>query len=599
MTTPLRKLLSLVPLPCVVQVNGRDTLPDEFEDKDVLLFHKTITVHKVRATDEEGRDLLLPLTGQQVYEILPIDPCHDDKIFIGINQIVQHKVLPKFLRVLGGLYFGGPVSFIEEGDVIEILGTDVDDINDVDNGAGNDYALPGTDKLKVLLVRYMDETIRISSDNHSMSMFSTMIQPQPQPLYKLIKEQLPMRVRIPVESGTPNVQQRGILRLESLVTEEHILATHPRKKEILSIPVDLPLHVFKIANNKVDIATVLGALEGLYPSINTSWNVHELGNEVLPSRFVAKPRPLDVVFESWSNSYEGKEKAKEVLKDLLDHYQTKISTLEQERDLFQWYRRSSKAKQGPSECSLEEPRRNLPDLPLRNPNPPSVLPNTTQAEKADYCAPANEHSDQEFYDSDNDNDYDTLYDTIESDTRNRCYHDYKLMCDSLKETLVEREKRILKLSEELREQTTMQKEIAEDKRRLIAENEKLLSENKKLSKGGQDSRLSSRSFRFFKRRSHSTSSCIDDLRKQAGVADLTKREEETDLRRQEGVANMSTQEVCELLVNLNLPQYRGQFQKETIDGYLLSHLGEDILVNDLNMTRLHARKLTLHIEKRM
>ena len=65
-----------------------------------------------------------------------------------------------------------------------------------------------------------------------------------------------------------------------------------------------------------------------------------------------------------------------------------------------------------------------------------------------------------------------------------------------------------------------------------------------------------------------------------------------------GVQVMTTEDVSDLLRELQLSQYVDSFQKEQVDGLLLETLEEDILKADLGMTGLHARKLTNAVKKR-
>ncbi|XP_053382829.1 uncharacterized protein LOC128549662 [Mercenaria mercenaria] len=62
-------------------------------------------------------------------------------------------------------------------------------------------------------------------------------------------------------------------------------------------------------------------------------------------------------------------------------------------------------------------------------------------------------------------------------------------------------------------------------------------------------------------------------------------------------AALSVEEVGHYLKEMNLGKYISAFKSEMIDGTILSHLDEDILTRELNMTRLEALRLLNFIKE--
>ncbi|XP_071816112.1 uncharacterized protein [Apostichopus japonicus] len=182
--TPLTEVLSKRQLPFFVRLKEELTL-DERRDTKVVRRGRTLTLHfiirpkKVFATDKDGKEIVLPLYARQLYDVLPREPHHDDKVFQGTAEVIQSKPLPKRLRILAAVSSGHPDESQEAGEII--------DVSHIERRG----------QLKVLVGKSTITRKQFAfSEKMTTSSYTTMISKQPLHLSEIMKKyDLPLRVR--------------------------------------------------------------------------------------------------------------------------------------------------------------------------------------------------------------------------------------------------------------------------------------------------------------------------------------------------------------------------------------------------------------------
>ncbi|XP_002742129.1 uncharacterized protein LOC100367751 [Saccoglossus kowalevskii] len=513
MATTLDKLVTNTPLPCAVQVNGNycGTTDDYdgpmLEDREVLLLHFTKEMQRVYATDNDGVQYTLPLTGQQRYQIMPLDSHHDDRSYTSIREIIEDCPLPQYLRVT------------KRPSTIHCKLLDCDEVIEVNR-------VEEVDGVKQLLVCNKNNyTIRLSETEESGE-YSTNITVSLKPLPELIKEKLPLRVKIPSDSCSEKDDKMNgkILRLKSVATEKHVIATRPFHDEVLSIPLATPLQVFKITARDTDVTTVFSAMKALYKSVNSTWNIKDVGASKLPSSMQAVPQPLEDVLHTWGNSYQGRLKTADMCSKYTGEDQTDAHIYE----------------------------------PLQ-----------FKTESTVKC----DENETVYYSTIKDESIDSMNDTHK-------VIDYKLVCEHLKGVLSVKTKKILELESVLEERDKLDTRMVPPKR-----NEELI----------QQVRPIQTEQKFYT--PHSKQRILPRLNVPLPVVKTQRRSSEPCELHAEMHASVTVSDVCRMLLQLNLSQYTPQFEEEQIDGTILDALDEEILTTDLGMSRLHAKRLKLHLAK--
>ncbi|XP_071503616.1 uncharacterized protein [Diadema antillarum] len=276
-------------LPSCVQVVTPYSLegaPTTFRSTDVLMLHMTENVEKVAATDENGKEYLLPLSGKQLYEVLQLDPEVDVKTYKGTAALIDANPLPTFVKVLEG-YLGNTAEDTKEPD-------DVFYISRIEKDEPGQKVLYGACRGYPVRYRAMEDSAIYTTDTFS----------EPMQLSQIIDLGLPKRVRTLGRDGLRQHPELELnLRLDRVVDMTRVVATDTREERIITIPMETPLHVEKI---RPSYGELMDLLRPIYRIVNTSVCDEDITEALLLDDMKASPLPLKAALESWLESSAGK-----------------------------------------------------------------------------------------------------------------------------------------------------------------------------------------------------------------------------------------------------------------------------------------------------
>ncbi|XP_041460462.1 uncharacterized protein LOC121411699 [Lytechinus variegatus] len=301
-TTPLAKLVREEKLPQCIRITKNFLVLGShirFKKGDVLMLHFVYTKQVIHATDsKKGKVLRLPLHNKQEFEILPLDPLLDDKVYDGTAALINAKPLPDRVRVVDAHCS----THLEEqqcsDDVVQIEKIEVD----------KRFGKVLVGKLLDPVSEHVIGPCRFSQEM-TFSSYTTMVESEFQRLTQLKTRRFPLRVRIPDTSlGQRNRKVEQVLRLLDSSDEECVLATRSGDSLIYCLPLSAP---FSLERAPLPVEEQIPAfVSPLYANINRTWNVVDPLQAGMSYLLEEIPQPIEEVLEHWLASWEGKHRIK-------------------------------------------------------------------------------------------------------------------------------------------------------------------------------------------------------------------------------------------------------------------------------------------------
>ncbi|KAJ8047881.1 hypothetical protein HOLleu_07005 [Holothuria leucospilota] len=324
--TDIARILLDNDLPVTVIVQETFHSPRSFltVDKGVLLtLHLIRRPTRVYATDSNDNDYYLPLCARQLYQVLPMNPVHDDKEFEGTKALINTNLLPKRVRIKEAHYSDHPGEAQEVGDIIEIDRIEKRPVP-VDSDNPPQKCIIGTCNGVPLAF--------------SESMVSATYSAMPSIDFLTISEivtkfSLPLRVR---KADGPDF----VMILHRKDIEYHVVATPANSRNVLSIPVSWQGKVELLQNINLD-KLFRSLLPPLYPVVNTTWGLKEPGRCDLHPSMREVAQPLGEILDDWSRTKEGQAFVLKACENIVQSHKLRIEELLEEkqrlRNLEQMY----------------------------------------------------------------------------------------------------------------------------------------------------------------------------------------------------------------------------------------------------------------------
>ncbi|XP_022105336.1 uncharacterized protein LOC110987163 [Acanthaster planci] len=576
-------------------VEGSDLKLDKGESLLLLFIAELPRVHAVDTSN--GSEVWLPVHAEQLYERLPIDPRLDDKLYTGVTALMNSKPLPSVVRVLEGYGSDDYSECVDQEDIIQIS-----HIEEKDRRHGKERVLIAKNQIGHRLALHKDM---------DCAHFTTMMSALFLHMSELIELEFPQRVRVVEETNFEKrkPKEEKVFKLLSFKKDLQVIATRAKKPGLLSIPLSVPLALSIISFKD---KSVHSCLPPLFPNINLTWGVMEFGRLQLPKSLSEICQPLPEPLRGWLESFEGKERVCKVakvskedlvrdLKELTNYNKdltSRISFLDQvDRPLIPTRDKPVAPPRPQKPQTLKLPPKPPTLVPKPHPKPRSTPASEAEAKEIPKYEPRGKsRKDSDDYEipavsmggEEDDDDYEVVPDTTGTTKAGT-----DTACQELKIILQQKEKTITKLRDENERLTEKCKALEEERERIQQSNYRNIDEINRLQV--QIDRLLSKDDDEIYDTISPTERPLPNLPISPGAAiynspgDLmveTKLMSRTDV---EGVAD--------ILRQLNLGQYVEKFKQEEVQGELLVELEEDILTEDLGMTRLHARKLLMYIKK--
>lgn len=286
--TPLTNLLSKKQLPFAVKVKenfsvGKKQGGINLKDGSMLMMHFIVRPERVFAENPKHEDVVLPIHAQQLYEVLPMDSVHDGKVFYGTAEVINSNPLPKRLRIVDAIYSDAPGEAQEEGEIIEVSHVEK---------RGSEKVLVGRSSLTKQSFSF--------SEQMKESTYSAMITEEHISLSTIVRKfKLPLRVR---KVG----EKKSVFILNEVRKDAQVICTDPHNNEVFTLALTCPLRLDYIDNQGVE-AIVKATIPQLYPILNWTWDLSEIGRTPLPLQQRQTPQPLLGVLCHWLNSKDGLE----------------------------------------------------------------------------------------------------------------------------------------------------------------------------------------------------------------------------------------------------------------------------------------------------
>nr|XP_054750310.1 uncharacterized protein LOC129256025 [Lytechinus pictus] len=358
-------------LPICVKVQSNPPIKDcDCRGGDILMLHCTDKERLVKAVEPNGNTFYLPVHSNQLYEILPLDPKLDGKIYRGTMELVKADPLPQIVRVLIG-YF----DEAEEDDTKEQ--NDIITIEGVSKEADNETYLIG---------EIMGEPQRFRAMKDE-AVYTTQIFPEQLAMHDIVirfKDKLPVRVRTANPLTSSRGRQKELeFRLEAFVPRERVIATRARGEVVIAFPYSAPLKLDLITPPWSILPSLMAPLYGL---LNTSMCKKGLSEVRYPRKAMkAVSQPKKEVLDEWLQSPEGKIKINEIAEEENADMQKKMIALKADLKRAETELSFLKSQRPPPPMPLSPSHRGPlsstptllqtpPILPQRSPNRPSTLP---------------------------------------------------------------------------------------------------------------------------------------------------------------------------------------------------------------------------------
>lgn len=287
--TPLARLLSKKQLPFAVKVTrsldvpGKNKYGINLKAGGMLMLHFIVRPKRVFATDPKREGVALPIHAEQLYEVLPTEPAHDDKMFQGTAEVMKTNPLPMRLRIIDAIYSNVPEEAQEKGEIIEVSHVEK------------------RDGVKVLVGRSTLTKQNFAFPEHMQkSTYSAMISENHLTLSAIIRKfKLPLRVR---KVG----EKKSVYLLNEVRKEAQVICTDPQDNHVFAMALTCPVHV-DCVDKQGGEAIVKATVPQLYPLLNLTWGLMEIGRAPLPLQQQQTPQPLLGVLCHWLNSRDGSE----------------------------------------------------------------------------------------------------------------------------------------------------------------------------------------------------------------------------------------------------------------------------------------------------
>eukprot|EP00057_Strongylocentrotus_purpuratus_P022997 XP_011677471.1 PREDICTED: uncharacterized protein LOC105444653 [Strongylocentrotus purpuratus] len=289
-STTLAVFLCEMKLPQRIRITESLKVPDcraVLNRGDSFLLHFIRNNPTVHAATSEGQTIRLPVHAGQKYEILPLDPRLDDKVYNGTKQLLDASPLPSTVRVTEAFYSEEDDEDQVVGDIIQIEKLELDQ-----------------DRGMLLIGKCGSANIKYSKAMNST--FTTMLFPEFHRMTELKDHKFPQRVRIPDDTedlSHRSFKHKQVFHLKKFSDDKYVVATRANDPHIYSIPVATPIQftreIITIAEKQI-----LDMLPVLYPLVNSSWGLIDPTQKELPKSMRAAPQPLELVLAAWNASKE-------------------------------------------------------------------------------------------------------------------------------------------------------------------------------------------------------------------------------------------------------------------------------------------------------
>ncbi|XP_035676495.1 uncharacterized protein LOC118415783 [Branchiostoma floridae] len=567
----------------------------ELRKGEILTVHFVREVTKIHTQDQEtGAEFYIPLHCQQLFERLPRDPRHDDKLFLGAGPLFECDPLPEIVRSIDNFLSSDEYGTLEENDIVYIHGLD--------------SKLDHWGKRVILGVNQDGREVHIHEHECSCYMVSIPYW-RPEHMTEITKLDMPQRVRIPAKHYT-EVGKEKVLKLLELQEQEHYVVTKDGVRDVLSIPAHLDI---RVSIMPMAYPGVLRGLTSLQPCLNLTLNVRDVGLPPLPPEYDDVPLPLPDAMDSWRESWEGKQECEDLSKKANDKLKEEMALMQNhiaqlKRDLENSVPIRPPEPLPRNQVSLPPPRPPKPKSLRGDPIPPtSPTSPTTKSEKKglkkEVKTLLKKVPSLSFNKDDKpekkEKEKTTWFAGKETSegAQDGEYEDVENVYDELDEVKVQA------LLKELREQISKKEGII---RGLKSELEREKGWKKKyedLEKKHDDNvqmihDLQTEVDRLLVQQDEGAYDTVGNAGKTATLPEFNRGHYDLPVRPGGIVETLSIHEVVQLLSELNLQQYKKTFEDEQIDGELLSGLDEDMCVKELGMSRLHALRLLKKVGKR-
>ncbi|XP_063952227.1 uncharacterized protein LOC129256027 [Lytechinus pictus] len=582
----LSRFISKTTLPTCIRITKNFTSSKDaaiaFKSDEILLLCFVVKVEVVHATVGKT-EYRLPLHCTQLLEPLPIEPLLDDKSYKGTKALIEATPLPEMVRVVDAEYSPDPMAEQDSGDVIRVRRVEFQDHPE----RGRERVLVGTDM--------RGEEVRFP-EAMDMASYTTMISKDLVPLSELAKYDTPQRVRMPeatthdADEPKRNKNKEKMMKIHRFYTDYHVIAARAIDDDLLSIPINSNIAFDMTSPTMDDIAMILPAV---FKRTNSTWCVSDITQPRMPEPLRPVPHPIDGIFEEWAKSYEGKIKINQAYEVNISGMKKKIEERDSEIRLL----KRQIPKPGPPLAShrVSFPAGVVPPRPPREyhtmqppirenfttatsstkplkPMPlpkPSIKSNTYDQIPIKPLRPAGDEKTRKVQATIQELKSRTVQPTEDEEKKK-----LQATIQELKNDLFEKESKIFELlaAEKTQKERyeTLRKERDElitaqaTDRHQILQLQSMIDHMHNVQEGGIYEEL-------------------EDVVHSSNYA--------TPYSGKKVDKKMTVQDVGDFLRHIGLSDYVKTFSMEQIDGLMLQHLDEDIMIGDLEMRKLDARRL--------
>ncbi|XP_054750737.2 uncharacterized protein LOC129256594 [Lytechinus pictus] len=541
------KLPQLISITESFMVRNRPVAHGHFRRGETFLLHFITDNPTVHATTSGGNDVRLPVHAGQKYEILPLDPRFDDKEYNGTEELLEASPLPPAVRVVEAFYSDEDSEDQVVGDIIEIKGIERD-----------------PERGKLLVGTCGSAQIRYSKAMNST--FTTMLFPEHHRMAELKDHRFPQRVRLPDDSEDLSPQRlkpKQVFQLRKLSHDKHVVATRPNDPTIYSIPVTTPI---KFTHEPLTDSQkhILDMLPVMYPLVNTSWGLVDPTQMELPKSMRTAPEVLKLVQAAYMASVK-------------EHWATEDEPLLSGLN-------TTAAAISPDPPPVfshipERPRQSSDGAPRLPPRPPGGLSPVCSDSRSSFGIDADSDSD----------DYETV--PIPSDS---------ILEGISKEAMIAVRDILTKKEKELKKQEATSNAWKTKCKNLEYEVSKLKSTLASTSRsdskpklppsrqGSHQHNLIGTYYTDTDAYDYQIPPPLPPVRSPSALPPPTASRNQ--------LRDRSVQEVGKFLMQHGLGKYVDTFRENGVNGALLVAMEETHMI-ELQMTRLHALKLTIEVEK--
>ncbi|XP_071816095.1 uncharacterized protein [Apostichopus japonicus] len=538
--TDIAKLLIDHKLPLWVKVTADDVMKGcstTIMQGTLLCLHFIHRPVRVYTTDKYNNDYYMPLCAQQLYEVLPTNPIHDDRLYPTTRDLINAKPLPLRVRIEEAHFSDHPGEAQEVGDIIEIKGVEKRPVP-YDSENPPQKCIIGT----------CNNVPIAFSDSMDCASYSTMPSVDFMSLSEVVnKFPLPLRIR---RADKPD----HVLILHRMDEEYHVIATSDKFDHVFSIPISWEGKI-----EEVDKATSSfhfpSLLPPLYPLVNTTWDVKEPGRRDLQSSMQLVAQPPEGILDSWSRTKEGQDFVLRATKTTVDSYKLRVEELMEEKTRLNNELRLYRTSKPPAPPPRELPTPILPPKPgsFRSP-PPS---------------PGNDDDDCEYEEP------------MHTTNKGKSHRPSSTQLEELKHLVQERERKVTVLQDKVQHLKKENKDLDNKNASLVEHIRRLQGDIDKLEAAGDPTydSLDANQYAY---------PSTGPIYSHAGGASAAIK----------GVKSFNEDAVAGLLREMRLEAHVTKFKENSINGELLCDLDEEDLYGEIGMSRIQAKRLMLEVKKR-